>query len=291
MTDNKFKEKREHGNFMLPLGVYNVDLGESENFITAHWHNEIEIVLVRSGEFNLQVNSNFYTCKKDDIVIINSGELHYFSINKNGFSTWNTLVFDISQLNTTILDSCSVNFITPIINKDFEIPVIISKKSEINNNLRNILLKIIQVYYSKYYGFELEIKSLMFNFFAQLFRYNLIQKKENTTLLKELKIEKIKEVLQYIEKNYNGDITINTLAKICHYNESHFMRFFKKHTGNTCTQFIKNYRLEKAANLLTNTNLSITEVALEVGFSNISYFIRSFKNKYKITPKEFKCNN
>ena len=68
----------------------------------------------------------------------------------------------------------------------------------------------------------------------------------------------------------------------------HFMRFFKKYTGKTCIQFIKNYRLEKAYNLLKNTDLPVTQISFDVGFSNVSYFIRSFKEKYKVTPKELR---
>ena len=50
----------------------------------------------------------------------------------------------------------------------------------------------------------------------------------------------------------------------------------------------KNYRLEKAYNLLKNTDLPVTQISFDVGFSNVSYFIRSFKEKYKVTPKELR---
>ncbi|WP_252237418.1 AraC family transcriptional regulator [Clostridium sp. ZBS17] len=288
MIKDNCKEKREHGNFLLPLGIYNVSLGNIEKSIIAHWHNEIELILVLSGEFNLKINTDSYTCKDGDIILINSGSLHYFSTKENESSTWNSIVFNMDQLNSNILDNCSVNFITPIINNEFKLPVIIHKDSLINNELKCIILNIIDTYNSKYYGFELEIKSLIFKYFSLLFKFNLVKKKTNNTCLNEEKIEKIKIVLEYIQENYNKEIDINRLSAICHYNQSHFMRFFKKHTGKTCIQFIKNYRLEKAASLISNTDLSITEISLEVGFTNISYFIRSFKEKYNTTPKGFK---
>ncbi|WP_252231917.1 AraC family transcriptional regulator [Clostridium sp. ZBS15] len=288
MIKDNCKEKREHGSFLLPLGIYNVSLGNIEKSITAHWHNELELILVLSGQFNLKINADSYTCKKGDIILINSGFLHYFSTEENHSSTWNSIVFNMEQLNSNIIDNCSVNFITPIINNEFELPVIINKDSLINNELKNIILNITDTYNSKYYGFELEIKSLLFRYFSLLFKFNLIKKKTNNTYLNKEKIEKIKIILKYIQENYNKEIDINTLSSICHYNQYHFMRFFKKYTGKTCIQFIKNYRLEKAASLISNTDLSITEISLEVGFTNISYFIRSFKEKYNTTPKEFK---
>ncbi|MBY7025122.1 MULTISPECIES: AraC family transcriptional regulator [Clostridium] len=288
MIKDNHKEKREHGSFLLPLGIYNVSLGNIEKSITAHWHNELELILVLSGEFNLKINTDSYNCKEGDIVLINSESLHYFSTKENESSTWNSIVFNMDQLNSTILDNCSVNFITPIINNEFKLPVIIHKDSLINNELKCIILNIIDAYNLNYYGFELEIKSLIFKYFSLLFKFNLVEKKTNNTCLNEEKIEKIKIVLKYIQENYNKEIDIITLSDICHYNQYHFMRFFKKHTGKTCIQFIKNYRLEKAASLISNTDLSITEISLEVGFTNISYFIRSFKEKYNKTPKEFK---
>lgn len=289
MNLNKFQEKRKHGNYMLPLGVYDVCLGEHEKYISAHWHNEFEIVFILSGEFTLNINSNTFTCCKDDILLINKEELHSFNIDDNGECFWKTLVFDLSQLNSTIFDSCSVNFIAPIINKEFKFPSIISANSNSNIEIRAILESIINCYNSKSYGFELEIKSLMFHFFSYLFKNELVNKIDKHSC-NEAKVDKIKTVLSYIEKNYNKEISIDELADMCHYNKYHFMRFFKKHTGKTCTQFIKDYRLDKAVKLLSSTDLAITQIALDVGFSNISYFIRSFKEKNMITPNEFKKN-
>lgn len=292
MVNDNLEEKRKHGDFLLPLGIYDVNLGNDEFSISAHWHKEIEIILIKSGEFNLQINSDFYTCKSGDIIIINCEELHYLIAKENVYSEFISLVFDISQLNSSILDSSSVNFITPILNKKFKLPVIIDTDCSIYNDLKEIIMKIIKVYNNRYYGFELEIKALMFSFFANIFRENLVLKKDNT-LLDDSKALKIKKVIKYIEGNYQNDINISDLSNLCHYNEYHFMRFFKKYTGKTCIQFIKNYRLEKAYILLRNTDLSITQISFEVGFSNVSYFIRSFKEKYKVAPREFrlKSNN
>ena len=130
--------------------------------------------------------------------------------------------------------------------------------------------------------------SFLFHFFALLYKNNLIEQQINKSLLTVNTMDKIKSVLNYINEHYTEDITINTLANICDYSEYHFMRFFKKYTGKTCIQFIKNYRLEKAYNLLKNTDLPVTQISFDVGFSNVSYFIRSFKEKYKVTPKELR---
>lgn len=67
------------------------------------------------------------------------------------------------------------------------------------------------------------------------------------------------------------------------------MNFFKKYTGMTCVQYINIHRLELAADYLRTKNLPIMDIALEVGFDNISYFNKLFKAKYHATPKEYRA--
>ena len=65
------------------------------------------------------------------------------------------------------------------------------------------------------------------------------------------------------------------------------MRFFKKYVGMSCLDYIKNLRLEKAAELLEQGASSTLDISLSVGFRNLSYFHREFKKKYGVTPKKF----
>ena len=93
-----------------------------------------------------------------------------------------------------------------------------------------------------------------------------------------------------MELHYMDSILVSDLAKMCYFSEYHFMRFFKKHMNMTCMEFLNNLRLEKAVELLKDDTASILEVSLSVGFHNLSYFHRAFKNKYRMTPGEFRNN-
>ena len=99
--------------------------------------------------------------------------------------------------------------------------------------------------------------------------------------------DKLENVLDYIEIHYAKTISVEELAKICCFCEYHFMRFFKKHVNMTCVEYVNNVRLEKAVELFEQGNTSILEVSLSVGFHNLSYFHRAFKNKYGMTPRSF----
>ena len=65
------------------------------------------------------------------------------------------------------------------------------------------------------------------------------------------------------------------------------MRFFKKYVGMSCLDYIKSLRLQKAADLLEQQELSITDAAMTAGFSSLSYFYREFKKRYGTTPRQF----
>ena len=90
---------------------------------------------------------------------------------------------------------------------------------------------------------------------------------------------KMKTVLNYVQENFNRDMSIEEIAKLCNFSEYHFMRFFKKYAGTSCLKYINNYRLEKSAELLKSTSSSITDISLECGFNNLSYFNKLFKSK------------
>ena len=98
----------------------------------------------------------------------------------------------------------------------------------------------------------------------------------------------MKLLLGYIEEHYGERITVEDGAALCFYSNSHFMKFFKRYMGMPFTQYLNDFRLEKAAGLLRTTLLPVTDVAQQCGFDNISYFNRLFRKKYHGTPGAYR---
>ena len=101
-------------------------------------------------------------------------------------------------------------------------------------------------------------------------------------------VEKLKTVLQYIREHYQQPVTVGELAELCHFSEYYFMRFFKQYMNTTCIEYMNQYRMEIAAGKLLSGVESVTDIALDTGFHNISYFNRVFKKKFGMTPKEYR---
>ena len=110
---------------------------------------------------------------------------------------------------------------------------------------------------------------------------------ENSEYL-ESQVNKIKEVHDYMKKNLFMRITIDELAKKFAMNPTTLKTVFKDVYGTSIAAHIKEHRMEKAAELLAQTDLSVSEIALQVGYESQSKFSASFKEFYKITPLEYK---
>jgi AraC-like DNA-binding protein len=100
--------------------------------------------------------------------------------------------------------------------------------------------------------------------------------------------DKISSARQYVEKRYQQKITVLDVAGYVYLSPSHFSHLFKKETGLSFVQYLNTYRVEKAEELLTNTNLDITEIAVKVGFQSIPHFNRIFRKISKNSPREYR---
>jgi len=98
----------------------------------------------------------------------------------------------------------------------------------------------------------------------------------------------VKKAKEYIAQNYAENITIDDIANHVFINKYYLQRFFKKMTGTTILKYINDYRLNICKDLLTSTSLSIEEITAKAGFRNRQHLIYAFKNRYDITPSEYR---
>ncbi len=95
----------------------------------------------------------------------------------------------------------------------------------------------------------------------------------------------------FIRKNYSLNISVTDIADYLGLERSYFSQLFKKRTGESPGDYLKNYRLEKGAELLTKTDFDISAVSESVGYMDRFSFSRSFKRKYDISPGRYRTEN
>ena len=149
---------------------------------------------------------------------------------------------------------------------------------------------LLKCFNEKQYGYELYTKELLMRFFRLLYQYGCAAKHEGSNGESGAE-EKLKEVLSYIQSNYRETLSIEELASVCHFSQTHFMNFFKRYAGMTCIEYINHYRITRAAADLVETERQVMDIALENGFRNISYFNKVFKERFGVTPGSYRKNS
>lgn len=123
-----------------------------------------------------------------------------------------------------------------------------------------------------------------------LFLDYLTRSAKSTKLVQSSKMSDyyMKEAINYIEQNFQNNITIEEIAAVCGINRSYFGKIFRNSIGRSPQKFLMNYRMVKATELLKLTSLSIAEIGSAVGYENQLHFSRAFKTIYGISPREWR---
>lgn len=107
----------------------------------------------------------------------------------------------------------------------------------------------------------------------------------------EMDDDVVKRATNYIEKNFDQDLTLEEIAKEVHLNSSYLSHIFKEEMGCGFTDYLTETRLDKAQELLRNSNQNVTAIANQVGYKNANYFSQVFKKKNGLTPTEYRKRN
>ena len=93
---------------------------------------------------------------------------------------------------------------------------------------------------------------------------------------------------QYIHKHYGESLSLNTLAEKVHLSPRYLSSLFVEEEGIGINRYIKKVRMQKARELLLGTNMKVSEICVKVGYSNLSYFCKSFQDDFGVTPDKFR---
>ncbi|MBE6596345.1 MAG: helix-turn-helix transcriptional regulator [Ruminococcaceae bacterium] len=119
----------------------------------------------------------------------------------------------------------------------------------------------------------------------------ILSMKSSTSVIKHTEKsnnrETIERILEYIEKNLTSELTLERLAREARFSTIYFHKLFKASTGRTLHKYIEEQRIKKSINLLLSTDMTLTQIAYECGFSSQAYFSYAFKKRMGKTPKEY----
>ncbi|MEE3496178.1 MAG: AraC family transcriptional regulator [Butyrivibrio sp.] len=266
--------------------AFNLATGSEERSFPSHWHSFGEIILVGPGEKNIyKIGQKIYNLVEGDIVLIWPLEMHEIVDADRTCSI-------ILQFSSTIADA--VFDFKRIIHYYNNLHVIcINTHRELALKLGELARKMRDTYLSNKSNKEMLCTMLIFEFMLVLDEHKQELSGELTdnysSVTDELYFKMIK-VTDYIKNNLTDDsLTQSEMAKKAGISKDYFSRIFKEITGLNYNKWLNLIRVEKAAELMSNEKMSLTEIAMLSGFQSISSFNRVFKEQKNMSPSEYRA--
>lgn len=238
--------------------------------VSPHLHTDIELLYILEGTLKIQIDDREYTGEPGDLFLINSKTEHSFSGTDNTLIS--SLYLDYYELRQ-LLDRSDISFSCNSV----------AEPDKNYSRHRFILDTMLEKYTDK--SEILNFNSLYYSLLQLLKTENMT---DHTGTVETKDFQKLKQTLNFIETHYMDAVSLTELAQKEYLSVSAFSRLFKKVTGNSFTDYIKNVRLSHAEGELLNTNKTITDIAADCGFSNLSAFNKVFRQSFHISPKEYR---
>lgn len=284
MQTLRSKEKRKHGRADFPLAFYHVPPTHPRYSMPFHWHEEAEWIYMHDGSFTIHTDQGVFHLGEGDLLLLPKTILHG-GVPEKG--TYSCLVFSDRLLRTLTIarkeEDYHKNF--DVFSEAVYLPLFGAPL------LQRELLEFFRLLLSKEKEDELLILSSFYHLTA-LLRKELLQRKDEPLAIASRPVQShaLRDVLTYIHSNIGEDLSLEDLANRAGFSPRYFCRYFKKIIGRTPMEYVNYYRMEMAAEMLLTEDKSLKEVASDVGYQDLSHFIRLFKKYKGTTPKRFLTN-
>lgn len=261
------------------------ETSDRQNFF--HFHDCLELNIVKKGSGYYIINGKRYEIQKGDIFVINNKEPH-MAVHGEDFGL-DVIVFDINLLwrNKGISD-----FLAPFFSRKEDFSHKISADNDKQKEMSDIFGKIADEYQKKENGWQICVESMLMYLLALIYRcYDKMQELETANDNFQKMYSRVSVVLEYIGSNFKEEITLGELAKKVSLSQHYLCKCFRKVTGKTIFEYIEQMRVQYSCYLLKTTDCSVMDIAMESGFNSVNYYNRVFKKIIKKTPGQYRNYN
>ena len=281
----ELKENKPHGTKDDPFSTYHIENAGRSFQIPVHWHDEFEIIYVRSGFLAVSISGESYIGKTGDAFVVSPGNLHLMG-SQTGTVDYYTFLFPLKYISFRTDDMLDEKLLEPLNSGHLMIC------PRVKDTAKELCEQLIEIYEAKKDESESKIttqvrtKIILLQFILEMWKKGFVI--ENDTSGRNT-VEK--EMVSYIQQNFTGKISLREFGEQFHLSEKYISRYFKEHFHITLSQYVTYMRLEHAKQLLQDTDIPVTDVAMQSGYQNVSYFIRSFQKAYAVSPLKYRKNN
>ncbi len=246
------------------------------SYVPPHWHNSLELVYMLEGSMTVIYEDKRVKINPTEISIVNPRVIHAVSSVKN-----KALVL---QIPNSIFEKYVPNYNLIRFNADIN-PKNAVDKTKLDR-LKKIFYDMYIVYDVRPNAYLLRFNSLLYDLLYSLVHSYSYYISEKAAEYENKKLDKIKDMMFYIEKNHKEKISTNNVASAFGYNSDYAARIFKEAIGMTMTQYLYEIRLNEVNNDLHFEDKTISDILEYHGCTNYKYFMKLFKERYGCTPKK-----
>ena len=282
--DNRssLQETKHHGEVRFPFNIYPCTIPGDFRQVAVHWQDSMELIYIKRGSGLVQTGAQVCTAQSGDIFVLTPGILHAIRQTESCTMEYENIIFDVELLGGTE-DLCAEKYLLPLQSGRLALPEHITPDEAWYPQAADCLKEAEEANRCKQFGYELCIKGALLRFLALL-----IAQSKALPPAEKASTQRLRAVLQWISAHYSEPVCVADAAALCQCSPNHFMRWFRQMTGQTFIIFLREYRLNAAAEALRTTEDTILSISEQCGFENLSYFNREFKAHFGMTPREYR---
>ena len=282
--DNRssLQETKHHGEVRFPFNIYPCTIPGDFRQVAVHWQDSMELVYIKRGSGLVQTGAQVCTAQSGDIFVLTPGTLHAIRQAESCTMEYENIIFDVELLGGAE-DLCAEKYLLPLQSGRLALPEHITPDEAWYPQAADCLKEAEEANRCKQFGYELCIKGALLRFLALL-----IAQSKALPPAEKASTQRLRAVLQWISAHYSEPVCVAAAAALCQCSPNHFMRWFRQMPGQTFIIFLREYRLNAAAEALRTTEDTILSISEQCGFENLSYFNREFKAHFGMTPREYR---
>ena len=251
-----------------------------------HIHEFYEILYCKSGAYTLMLNEKTFELRPGDMAIIDPMEIHSTKALYSGLNQYLVIKFIPDVLYSIDQLVYELKYFLPYIKGRSIHQKVFPAELTKAGSVGDMLQEIVDEFLRRDYGYEIALRANISRLFLWVLRCWHTLGKEDVP--DDAALKQLNKALEFIDTNYSQSISMADTASYVGMTYTAFSRFFAKYLGQGFSEYLLLTRLKKAAMLLAETNKSITDVAMDAGFSTTSYFISRFREYQGMTPMRFR---
>ncbi len=271
-----------------------IAIHKHDRFVTfdRHSHDYLEMMFVYSGRIKHIIDNEELEIRKGEILLLDMNVEHAIEAAGENDIAINILIkkkfFDSFFMHQIAYNDLISNFVYKALYGSDEVKRYIYFNTSENDRIWGFMMGILSEYFEKRNGMETAVRAYMLLLFNELFRG--YSKYMSESIIHQIESSISVEIMKYIDEHFK-DLVLKEMAKHFGYSSDYLGKMIKKFTGRSLKDIVIDKKMEQAKLLLDCSDMTVTDVVAEVGYSNVSHFYKQFKAKYGVTPDQMRKTN